>query len=416
MALAAPADGSPLLRICMLAACPFPANHGTPGSIREIAEALVVLGHEVHVVTYHYGDDIPMEGVRIHRITPLTREKVVAVGPTIRRPLYDAQMISTTVQVARRFRVDLLHAHGYEAALIAAACRVVTGLPVIYSAHNTMADELPSYGFIRPQWLAAGIARVLDAIVPRLADRCVPHSSNVARFLERQGLRGRIDQIVNFGIDVDWMSGGNASGMREQYALGPGPIVLYAGVLDRFQRVDLLLEATALVANRCPSITLLIVSSVPQPHYVAELRRQATQLGIAERVVIAESQPLERVRDLLPVADVAVVPRPAAAGFPIKLLNYMAARRPTVLFSSSASAGIVHRQNAMLASPDTPDALAREIVTLLENAELRSDIGRSGFEFVRLHHDRAAIARHLCQCYERVLGRLQPDESECHAF
>src|SRR5215831_1420107 len=35
------------LKICTLAACPFPANHGTPGSIREMAEAIADRGHEV---------------------------------------------------------------------------------------------------------------------------------------------------------------------------------------------------------------------------------------------------------------------------------------------------------------------------------------------------------------------------------
>src|SRR5947208_3318527 len=58
------------LKICMLAACPFPANHGTPGSIREMAEAITELGHEVHIVTYHFGEDIPVRGPRVHRIAP----------------------------------------------------------------------------------------------------------------------------------------------------------------------------------------------------------------------------------------------------------------------------------------------------------------------------------------------------------
>src|SRR5262245_27844956 len=89
----------PQLRVCMLAACPFPANHGTPGSIREMAEAISDRGHEVHIVTYHFGEDIPLRGPVLHRITPLTRESAVVVGPTSRRPLYDLQMVFKTVQV-----------------------------------------------------------------------------------------------------------------------------------------------------------------------------------------------------------------------------------------------------------------------------------------------------------------------------
>ncbi|WP_315681641.1 hypothetical protein, partial [Escherichia coli] len=78
--------------VCMLAACPFPATHGTPGSIREMAEAVAERGHDVHVVTYHFGEDVPMRGFHLHRIPALTRESRVVVGPTVRRPLYDLMM------------------------------------------------------------------------------------------------------------------------------------------------------------------------------------------------------------------------------------------------------------------------------------------------------------------------------------
>ena len=38
--------------IAMIAPCPFPANYGTPGAIREMCEALSARGHRIHVVTY----------------------------------------------------------------------------------------------------------------------------------------------------------------------------------------------------------------------------------------------------------------------------------------------------------------------------------------------------------------------------
>src|SRR5436309_10781875 len=90
-------SGEPRLSVCMLAACPFPANHGTPGSIREMAEAISAEGHDVHIVTYHFGEDIPVRGPQLHRITPLTGEQAVVVGPTVRRPLYDLQMVFKTL-------------------------------------------------------------------------------------------------------------------------------------------------------------------------------------------------------------------------------------------------------------------------------------------------------------------------------
>jgi glycosyltransferase involved in cell wall biosynthesis len=403
----------------MLAACPFPANHGTPGSIREMAEAVVEEGHEVHVVTYHFGEDIPVKGPRLHRITPLTGESAVVVGPTVRRPLYDLQMVFKTLEVIRRHRPDLIHAHGYEAALAGWLCRLATGLPLVYSGHNTMGDELASYDFIRPRWLADGLARLLDAFVPRLGDRCLPHSANLDRFFRRMGLQGRTEPVVPFGIDLDWVEGGDGNGVRQRYGLGQGPVVLYTGVLDQFQRLDLLLEAVARLTRYEPAAKLLVVVTIPNERHLAAIRGRAEQLGIAGQVVLTEPQPLASVRDFLMACDVAVVPRPQAPGFPIKLLNYLAARRPCVLFASSASRGLIHRENAFLVAPDTSAALGEALLEVLRDGELRRRLARNGHQFVRDHHDRRLVARQVCATYLRTLaaaGRPLPAERRRFRF
>ncbi len=394
------------LKVCMLAACPFPANHGTPGSIREMAEAVSELGHEVHIVTYHYGEDIPVRGPQLHRITPLLAEQRIVVGPTIRRPLYDLQMIVKAIQVIREHRPAVLHAHGYEAGLVAWVCRLLTGLPVVYSGHNTMIDELPSYQFIRPPWLARALARVLDILVPRCGDRCLPHSTNLERFFHEQGLRSRTEPVVHFGVDLDWMARGDGKAIRQRYELGSGPVMLYTGVLDRFQRLDLLLEAMALVTWFVPQAKLLIVVTVPNPAHEAAVRAKAQELKIDRHVILTEPQPLAAVRDFLQVCDVAVAPRPQTPGFPIKLINYMAAAKPCVLFASSASGDLVDRENALLVKPDTSEALAYGIYDLLRNESLRRQLGKNGHRFVRRHHERSAVARQVCAAYGRALAAV----------
>ncbi len=401
--------GRPALKVCMLAACPFPANHGTPGSIRELAEAVAGQGHEVHVVTYHFGEDIPVKGPRVHRIPAWTGESAVVVGPTSRRPLYDLQMVFKTLEVLREHRCDLMHAHGYEAALVAGLCRLAAGVPFVYSGHNTMADELPSYRFIRPQWLARALARFLDVLVPRLGDRCLPHSANMERFFRGMGLAARTEPAVPFGINIEELAGGDGASVRRRYGLGSDPVVLYAGVLDEFQRLDLLLEAIRPVKQQAPAAKLLVVVTIPHEGHLARLRARAAELGVADRLVLTEPQPLAAVPDFLAACDVAVVPRPQAPGFPIKLLNYMAAGRPSVLFASSASTGMVHGDNVYLAAPDTGAALGEALLAVLGDAPLRQRLGRGGLRFVRENHDRARVAGQVCEVYCRTLagaGRL----------
>ena len=52
----------------MVAACPFPVNYGSPAAIRELSQTLSEMGHEVHVVTYPEGDDLPVGTARVHRV------------------------------------------------------------------------------------------------------------------------------------------------------------------------------------------------------------------------------------------------------------------------------------------------------------------------------------------------------------
>ena len=54
--------------IAMVAACPFPANQGTPAAIREMSEELARRGHTVRVVTYPLSDNTPISGVAIDRV------------------------------------------------------------------------------------------------------------------------------------------------------------------------------------------------------------------------------------------------------------------------------------------------------------------------------------------------------------
>jgi 1,2-diacylglycerol 3-alpha-glucosyltransferase len=392
----------PKLKVCVLAACPFPANHGTPGSIRELVEATAERGHEVHVVTYHIGENLPLKGAQLHRIPDLTGERGVIVGPTKLRPFYDLQMIFKAIQVIRRHKLDLIHAHGYESALVAACCRPVVRRPVLYSAHNRMGDELASYDFFRSQRVANALAWVLDRTVPRIGDRCIPHSVNLQQFLLARGLAARSEPVLNFGVDIDRERTSNRDELRHRCGLGDEPIVLYSGVIDQFQRVDLLLGAMVHVLRRVPRAKLLLLSTIPNAKYEHDLRAEAARLGISNQVILKVPTDMERGLRLLPLCDVAVVPRPGTPGFPIKLLNYMIAQRPCVIYASSAS-GLSHGEHVWMAGEDTPESLGAAITRVLRDPQLRTRIAAGGHRFVCARHDRRVIAAHLCGAYVRLL-------------
>lgn len=393
------------LRILMVAASPFPANHGGAASIREMSDVLVRLGHEVHVICYPVQEDIPIGDITVHRVhIPFMRPGKVKVGPAWEKFLYNPLMILKLIAIILRYRIDVIHAHNYEGAMIGWAGKILTGRPMLYNAVNTMADELPSYNFIKPRALAVWLGRVLDYWVPRMGNLLTVVSDALRDFLIEQGIKP--DRIVTLpaGVHLDMFDGGDGARMRERHALGDAPLVMYTGALEAFQRIDYLLAAMKDVVAAVPSAKLLIVGGAYNPAQADKYQAMAESLGIAAHVMFAHSVPLAELADYLNAADVAVVPRPDCPGHPVKLLNYMAAARPIVSFEGGAK-GLRHMHNGCLAKDHDSAELAHWIVFLLQNRDIANTLGQRARATIDGNFDWLTLGRGISVLYQSMVAR-----------
>src|SRR2546421_3569082 len=94
-----PRSGAGRYSIAMVAACPFPANHGSAASIREMSDTLAEMGHDVHIVTYDIGQpDIKVRRAKVHR-TGLFRPEIDAkVGPSPEKFVSDFHLLRLLVR------------------------------------------------------------------------------------------------------------------------------------------------------------------------------------------------------------------------------------------------------------------------------------------------------------------------------
>lgn len=398
-----PDDHTPPLKVVMVAACPFPANHGTPGAIRELCEVLARLGHEVHVVTYPQGDDVQIPGVTIHRVSAgWMKTGEVKIGPSKDRLVFDALLIPKLVSVIRRYKIDVIHTHNYEATIAGIAAKWLTGRPLVYNGINSMADELPSYAFFKNKDFALRLGQWLDRQVPRRADALIVLSDELKAYLEGLGVPPERTMVMPLGVDIGLLTGGDAAKVRARFQLAPTtPIVTYTGAIENFQRVDLLVDAFARISSQHPEAVLMIANNISNAEQRAGLEAQATRLGVAGRMLFAESVALNDLKDYLAAADVAVVPRPSCPGFPVKLLNYMAASRAIVSVAGSAKS-VCHGYDAYVARNNDVDDLAAGIDLLLSDASLRATLGRRAFDSLSGVYDWITISRATAMVYDQV--------------
>jgi glycosyltransferase involved in cell wall biosynthesis len=386
--------------IAMVAACPFPANHGTPAAIKEMSEELARRGHSIRVVTYPLSHDIPVTGIEIDRVGHVGWNREVNVGPNYQRLVFDALLMVKLFQVVRRHRVELIHAHNYEAMLIGGVVGRLTGVPVIYNAINTMISELPSYNFFRSRALATGLAKALDFVVPRMADMIIADTEELRSFILHQGIEPERVVTIHSGVSPEMFQAGDGARVRERFAVGGGPLVVYTGTFDEFQGLDYLMAAFQIVSQRKPAANLLLVGSTIKPSDRAKYERVAAELGFASRFEITSCN-LEELPDFLAAADVAVVPRPNSPGIPTKLLNYMAAGTAIVSFRRSATI-LQHKVTAFLVEPATAGNFAQGILSVLDEQDLAQKLRTNVRSFVLGRFDWPSIATRL----EAVYGSL----------
>jgi glycosyltransferase involved in cell wall biosynthesis len=397
--------------IAMVAACPFPANHGTPAAIREMSEELARRGHSIRVVTYPLSHEIPIKGVEIHRVAQVGSNREISVGPSYQRLAFDALLVSKLFQVVRRHKIEVIHAHNYEAALVGGLVGKFTGVPVIYNAINTMIGELPSFNFIRPRALAVGLAKLLDYFVPRLADMIIADTEELRSFILDRGVDPACVITIHSGVQPEMFAAANGSPVRDRFAAGDGPLIIYTGTFDDFQGLDYLMAAFKIVHERKPAASLLLVGSTINPAHSAKYERMAADLGFAPRFRMT-SCTLDELPDFLAAADVAVVPRPESAGIPTKLLNYMAAGNAIVSFKQSATI-LQHRETALLIEPATAQNFAKGILCLLDDPALAQRLRANVKSFVVGRFDWPSIATKLEAVYAGLATKLP--SNTCHS-
>ena len=389
--------------IAMVAACPFPANHGTPAAIKEMSEELAGRGHSIRVVTYPLRHEIPITGVEIDRVAHVGSNREVSVGPSYQRLAFDALLVFKLFQVVRRHKVEVIHAHNYEAALVGGLVGKFTGVPVVYNAINTMIGELPSFNFIRPRALAVGLAKILDYVVPRMADMIIADTEELRSFILDKGVDPARVITIHSGVRPEMFAAANGSRVRDRFAASDDPLIIYTGTFDDFQGLDYLMAAFKTVHEHKPAATLLLVGSTVNPAHHAKYERMAADLGFASRFAMT-SCTLNELPDFLAAADVAVVPRPESAGIPTKLLNYMAAGNAIVSFKQAATI-LQDRETALLIEPATAENFAKGILSLLDDPALAQRLRENVKSFVLGRFDWPSIATKLEAVYTGLAAK-----------
>jgi glycosyltransferase involved in cell wall biosynthesis len=335
----------------MIAPQPFFEPRGTPFSEFHRIRALTDLGHTVDLVTYPFGQDVTLPGLRVFRswrVPFLTRVKI---GPSLAKIPLDALLTLTAIRRAMSDRYDAVHSHeegGVIGVLLAAVLRV----PHVYDMHSSLPQQLTNFAFTSSRAIRS-VFRALERLMIRRSRVVIvicPSLEETVRSIDAAAHTVLIENAP--GSAEDQATPDAAAGVRRTLGLGEGtPLVLYTGTFEAYQGLDLLFDAMSLVRRSLPDARLVLAGG--KPDQVAAGREQARAAGIGEVTVFAGERPASEIPAYLLAADVLVSPRSRGTNTPLKIYQYLRSGKPIVATRLLTHTQVLDDDTAVLTDAST---------------------------------------------------------------
>jgi glycosyltransferase involved in cell wall biosynthesis len=379
------------MKILVAAPQPFFVERGTPIAVRWLAEHLAQAGHEVDLLTYAEGRDIPLPGVRLIRAGP-PRARGAPIGFSWKKLVCDAGLLRSMVRLLRAKTYDVVHA-GEESIFLAMPLKHFFPFRLVYDMDSSLADQIvekwPSLRILRHplEWAERRAVRASDLILPvcqRLAEK-----------VRAMDPTARVEVLHD--IAMESAPAGSVDDLRA-LAGRPDCLALYAGNLEFYQGVEVFIRALGR-ASASTRAHLVVIGGDEAGR--AACRRAAQEAGVADRVHAIGPRPLADLPAYLRQADILISPRVRGVNTPMKIYSYMLSGRSILATRIPSHLQVLDDACAELAEPD-PDSLARGFERLAGDAERRNALGRLAQQRARDRYSEDHYRRVLERAYRAL--------------
>jgi glycosyltransferase involved in cell wall biosynthesis len=392
------------MRILMIAPEPFFEPRGTPFSEYHRIRALGTLGHTVDLVTYPFGRDVELPGLRVFRCLrpPLVRH--VRIGPSWAKVPLDVALTLTAFRRALTEDYDAIHSHE-EGGLIGVVLSALTGVPHLYDMHSSLPQQLSNFQFSSSRFLC-GVMSWVERLVVRRSRVVIVICQQLAEVVRGVDPTVPVVLIENAPGSGDAPAAGAGARVRSQWGLAAdAPVVLYTGTFEAYQGLDLLLASLAQVKASRPDVRALLVGG--EPSQVGEVRAAARAAGVDDVVVFTGQQPSEEIPAYLDAATMLVSPRSRGTNTPLKIYQYLRSGRPIVATRLLTHTQVLDDEVAILTDA-TPEGFARGILAALEDPARAASVGRRALALAETRYSYEAYLDRTRQAYAELSGGGAP--------
>lgn len=356
------------MNILFLAPHPFYQERGTPIAVDLLLSALSGRGDTIDLITYGEGEDRAYPGVSIHRISPPFQVHNVRPGFSLKKLYCDWFIFLKQLKMMRRTRYDLVHAVE-ESSFLAVLTAMMFKVPFVYDMDSLLSSQLADkYAFLRP---FQPLLRLIEGVPMRKAVRVIPMCTALE---ERARELGAKNTFVLSDISLLGTGGQQetSESIRADLAID-GMVVMYIGNFEKYQGLQLLLEAfgrSDIEENRAH---LVCIGGTPSDIKLYE--SISVKSGIGSNVHFLGKRPPSHLGAYLAQADIVASPRIAGENTPMKIYSYLDSGKPVIATRLRTHTQVIEENMALLVEPDV-HSFADGLNRLYKESELRDSLAR----------------------------------------
>lgn len=383
----------------MVAPQPFFSARGTPFSVLHRIRALIEEGHNVDLITYPFGEDIKMNGLRIFRSSSVPLIKKIKIGPSISKILLDIPLFFETTKALRNNQYDVLHSHE-EAAFFCVGLAKRHGLTHIYDMHSSLPQQLSNFKAYNIS-LFRTVFENLENYVLNNCDGVITICDDLAKVVNEKCPEKPHKMIENIGEDSKVFKPSNKN-LADELSLTGKKVLLYTGTFEAYQGIDLLLKAMKFITNQNSDAVLVLVGGTPEQ--VAYYQKISQELGIQNTVRYTGTVHPSHIPNFLKLANVIVSPRSRGTNTPLKIYGYMRTEVPIVATDRYTHTQILSNDVAELVSAD-PEGFASGVLRVLQDSDYARKIASDAKKFADDNFSDEKYIAMVAQLYEKALKR-----------
>lgn len=226
-------------------------------------------------------------------------------------------------------------------------------------------------------------------------------SEAIKRVMIQGGVSDQKIDVVRSCIDIARLNNAPIADIRGELGIGKEAVVIgnIAHMADHKGQIYLV-RAAAIVKEKYPDVRFVIVGD---GELRGELEAEARRLGLVGTVVFPGFR--KDIAGFLASFDIFAFPS-HLEGLGTSLLDAMVMRRPIVSTTAGGIPEVVQDGvNGMLVSPKDPEALAKAMIRLIEDPDLRLKYGNAGRRIVEERFTADKVVEGTLAVYKRILEK-----------